>query len=117
MSPGELRGYKSTRADDLYRLSETLFNLCQSYLYEKKGQVDYIVAKKNWELSWDSIEESGVYGKPQKRGWKDNTYFAVLNGFHQEMFELSYSRFMDKPDYDKWIHQFEEALKNDSREV
>jgi hypothetical protein len=107
-SPGQIRGYSSSRIDDLYRLSETLFNACGSYLYHKQGQVDYILAKKNWILSWATIEKS-VLEEGRERA-KDDAYFEVLNAFHQEMFELSYSRSMDKPDYQTWINRFQESL-------
>jgi len=108
-SPGQIRGYSSSRIDDLYRLSETLFNACGSYLYQKQGQVDYILAKKNWILSRATIKEL-AQKEGRKRGPKDDAYLEVLNAFHQEMFELSYSRSMDKPDYQTWINRFQESL-------
>jgi hypothetical protein len=108
MSPSEIRGYCSTRADDLYRLSETSFNACGAYL--SRSGTDITEAKRLWRLDHFTALKS-------KFDSRDVEIYKVLNAFHDAMFELSDSRWIDKPEYKGWNNRFEEALQNYPREV
>jgi hypothetical protein len=107
LSPGEIKGYCSTRADDLYRLSEALFKSCGCSINRNLQRVaaEWMEIKREWRLQEGTL---GVYYRASNA-----KYYRVLNEFHDTMFTLSNDRSMDKPEYESWIERFEQALKDD----
>jgi hypothetical protein len=106
LSPGEIQGYCSTRADDMYRLSEALFKSCGSFINTKGDRLaeEWIEIKREWEVKKDTLSPEIAYKESNAK------YYEVLNEFHKAMFVLSNDRSMEKPDYESWIARFNAVL-------
>ena len=91
LAPGEYYGMCSTRYDDLYRLSELLLMIVDRELDTSESVID---AKKNWTIR-SSIPNGEIFVK-----------------FHRNMFDLSKSRDIRRPDYESLINLFEKISSN-----
>ena len=104
LSPGELFGFCPTRFDDLYRLCEDLFTGAG---FQRGVPTDgdllargWINKKRNYRISPSSLRHivAPIAGSEK--------VYAVMNAFHREMFQRSFERSVDVPDYDHWINEF-----------
>lgn len=104
-SPAEICGYSPFRIDDLYRLSETLFEIWGfTRVFESLDPADLLLAKKDRPFERDTRLKRIITSE------YDEKYYKVLKAFHDSMYELSVARYMGKPDYQDWIDRFEAAL-------
>jgi hypothetical protein len=105
-SPAEICGYFPFRVDDLYRLSETLFEIWGfTRVFESLEPADMLLAKKDKAFERDTRLDEIIITSEY-----DEQYYKVLKDFHDSMYELSVGRYMGKPDYQEWIDRFEAAL-------
>ena len=84
LSPFELKGSPLSRRDDMYRVSELLFNL-MGHALEVAGRSAKIAA--------------------EKEKWTIDDELTEFNEFHHAMVALG---FTDRPEYEAWIARFTE---------
>ena len=100
MSPFELEHFAQTRRDDLFRLAETLYRVQRAAIRKSDERCD--LRRRRFDLNSQLAKE--------KRTWilESDSPFPDLEEFFHDMAQLE---FADRPDYERWIEQFEQAIE------